>query len=198
WSSDLCSSDLVRSARGVGRHSKNSGDRENCAQRPEHSQRHGGHKRAKQEEVHGLGPRFNKNRQACIEVTQPAPYLPTQLPGIATGTYQEKALARRRLQDRQKHCRLWLLGKARIFSVLYDTYHLDARSVSRLIVSADGVRRRRKHFARKRLVDHRQARRAFILMPGEGPSSQQRHLRRREEFRRDLVRYGRGGSIGRT
>src|SRR5207237_4857822 len=116
--------------------------------------------------------RFNKNRQACIEVTQPAPYLPTQLPGIATGTYQEKALARRRLQDRQKHCRLWLLGKARIFSVLYDSYHLDARSVSRLIVSADRVRRRRKHLARKRLVDHGQARPPYTPMPGQVPSSQ--------------------------
>jgi hypothetical protein len=41
-----------------------------------------------------------------------------------------------------------------------------------------GIRRRAKHLAREYLVDHREAWRVFIVIPGEDPSRQQWRLRK--------------------
>src|SRR5207245_7743138 len=88
-------------------------DRQNCAQRAEHPQRHRGHTRAKQKKVHFLGPRLDESRQARIQVTKPAPYGATQLLRIAVRTDNQVGLTRGGLQQGHKHRRLRLLGEDR-------------------------------------------------------------------------------------
>src|SRR5206468_7936946 len=95
------------------------------------------------------------------------PYGATQLLRIAVRTDNQVGLTRGGLQQGHKHRRLRLLGEVRIFSVSYDPHYLYARSIPRLVVSAEGIRLRAEQLARERFVDHRYARRILIVRSEE-------------------------------
>src|SRR5260370_14112933 len=102
-------------------------------------------------------------------------------------THHHPCLTRRRLQEWEKHGRLWILSEAPIFSLFRNAHHLDARSILSLEISAHCAGYGAKDFARELRVDHRYARRIFIVMPCEASSGQQLSARCVEIFGRYLV-----------
>ena len=91
------------------------------------------------------------------------------------------------MQEWEKHGRLRVFGEAVIFSLFRDAHYLDSRSILSLEISAHCASYRAKDFARELRVDHRYARRIFIVMPCEVSSGQQSSARRVEIFGRYLV-----------
>src|SRR5260370_33387597 len=74
-----------------------------------------------------------------------------------------------------------------IFSLFRNAHRLDARSILYLEISAHCAGHGAKDFARELRVDHRYARRIFVVMPCEASSGQQDSARRVEIFGRYLV-----------
>ena len=95
------------------------------------------------------------------------------------------------MQDGKKH-RWWQgVGEIRrIFSVFHNAHHLDAFSVRQLIVSAHRVGYGAKNPTGKLPVEHRHARRIFVVMPREVSARQQSRAGRAEVFGRDAEYHG--------
>ena len=130
-------------AHRVRRHSKDAGDRQHRAHHAQHAQRHRRHARGKQRAV----PSIVRSTSAMLNGSPAsrsrscAPDGCGQLLRIAFRAHNHReqcpCMTRRRLQEWEKHRRLWIFGQARIFSVFHDAHHLDARSIPHLVISAD-------------------------------------------------------------
>jgi hypothetical protein len=125
-----------------------------------------------------------------VQAAQRVPDGRPELLRIAARTHYHPGLARRRLQEGEKHGRLCFLSKAAVFSLFHNAHDLDARSIGQLVIFAHYAAVRTEDGAREFLVDHRYPRRILIVMPGEASSGEQGSTGRVEIFRRYLVHEG--------
>src|SRR6266568_5434480 len=141
----------------------------------------------KQSAADFVQPRFNDNRQPCIQLVQRTPYRRPQLLRIAAGAHNQPCGVGWPLQNGEKHRRLGFFGKFQVLAVLCDTHHLYARSIRHFVVTADCVFHRAKDFERKFLIHYSNARRILVVMPCESPAGQQRSALGMKVFGRYVV-----------
>ena len=125
-----------------------------------------------------LGPfpcsTFRCKGVARIQIPQRTPHRCRQLLRIAVRAHHhQRRPTRWRLQDWEEHRRAWIFGDVPILSVFHNTDNLYARSILYFVIPARCVWYAAKDFAGEFLVNHRHARRLFVIVPRETPAGEQ-------------------------
>src|SRR5260370_37703810 len=87
-----------------------------------------------------LDPCLDVDWQSCIQVSQCVPDGWPQLLRIPARTHHHPCLTRWRLQEWEKHSRLWILSEAVLSSLFRNAAHLDARSILYAVIAAQCAR----------------------------------------------------------